>query len=199
MNMFSFFFLALTAFSSIVTSSLAFSFTSGQSGIKTSFLFRTSLHAGTTTIEPPMTDEQTKTRGESSGQFDDDQDDEKYEDLEYLIDSQDHRAFEDPFHILLMASTFEKPKITVSYVAGSLKYVLMMSMDEGVELSKFARDEGFSCLGTWPREECVTLGRQLQRRDLVCRVVPFCEGGQRGWQAKDASGSLRTAGGDSSV
>jgi hypothetical protein len=47
-----------------------------------------------------------------------------------------------------------------------------------------------SCLGTWSREECLSLGKQLQIRDIVCRVVPFCPGGQRGWQANDADSSF---------
>jgi len=96
---------------------------------------------------------------------------------------------------LLMGSTFEKPKITVSYVSGSLEYVLGMPYGEAKELSQFAQDEGMSCLGTWTREECLTLGKQLQVRDIVCRVVPFAEGGQRGWQAKDASGANQNAAG----
>jgi hypothetical protein len=95
----------------------------------------------------------------------------------------------DPFHILLLGSTFQKPKVTVSYCAGSLEYVLSMPRDEALEQSQFAHQQGMSCLGTWPREECLVLGRQLQQRDLECRVVPFVEGGQRGWQAKDASSS----------
>jgi hypothetical protein len=66
---------------------------------------------------------------------------------------------------------------------------LSMPKLEAVELSKFAKDQGMSCLGTWPREECLSLGKQLQRRDVKCRVVPYCEGGQRGWQAKDVSGA----------
>ncbi|GAX24067.1 hypothetical protein FisN_9Hh317 [Fistulifera solaris] len=139
---------------------------------------------GATTMEPPT---ETKSKqGEMMG-FDDTNDDGDYGDLEYLIDANESREMEDPFHILLMGSTFEKPKITVSYVSGSLTYVLDMPGEEANELSKFAREQGMSCLGTWPREECLTLGRQLQRRDLVCRVVPFVEGGQRGWQAKDTS------------
>ncbi len=110
--------------------------------------------------------------------------------LEYLQDDDlESRDMEDPFHILLMGSTFEKPKITVMYVSGSLEYVLDMPSTEAVELSKFAQENGLSCLGTWTREECLSLGKQLQVRDIVCRVVPFCEGGQRGWQAKDASTS----------
>lgn len=107
--------------------------------------------------------------------------------LEWLEDAFESREMDDPYHILLLGTTFEKPKITVSYVAGSLHYVLEMPLDEATELSQFSFDHGMSCLGTWSRDECLSLGRQLQVRDIVCRVVPFCEGGQRGWQAKDSS------------
>lgn len=144
-----------------------------------------------------VTEERTETDrstrySESTQNYDDDDndyDDDDYDDLEYLMDAQESRAWEDPFHILLLGQTFEKPKVTIPYVAGSLEYVLTMPRTEATELSKFAKSEGISCLGTWPREECLSLGRQLQVRDIVCRVVPFCEGGQRGWQAKDSTSS----------
>ena len=156
---------------------------------------RKTLLNGATTIEPPTrekTDTDRKTQQEKRSYSDDDiadMDDPNapYSDLEYLIDAAESREMEDPFHILLMGTTFEKPRITVSYVTNALEYVLSMPTTEGKELSEFAKDEGMSCLGTWPREECLTLGKQLQLRDIVCRVVPFCEGGQRGWQAKDAN------------
>ena len=106
--------------------------------------------------------------------------------LEWLEDEAATREMDDPFHILLLDQTFEKPKITVPYVATSCNYVLGMPFDEATELSQFAYEHGMSCLGTWPREECLSLGRELQVRDIVCRIVPYCEGGQRGWQAKDA-------------
>lgn len=144
--------------------------------------------AGATTLEPP-TERRT---GDDDLMDGNDEDQTEYPDMEYLIDSEAFRDFDDPFHILLMGSTFEKPKITVSYVAGSLEYVLNMPTDEGMELSKFAKEEGMACLGCWSRKECLTLGRQLQMRDIVCRVVPYADGGQRGWQAKDASGSSRS-------
>jgi len=153
---------------------------------------RLTLPRAATTMEPP-TKERTerKTGGGTSRRYDEDNieddnnDDDDYGDLEYLIDSSESREMEDPFHILLLGSTFEKPKVTISYVASTVEYVVSMPRTEAVELSKFAKDQGMSCLGTWPREECLSLGKQLQRRDLVCRVVPYCEGGQRGWQAKD--------------
>lgn len=150
----------------------------------------TSLFA--TTVEAPTrekTDRKTGRRRRSD-EYDstgNDEDDTDYPDLEYLQDTSESREMSDPFHILLMGSTFEKPKVTVSYVSGSLEYVLAMPRLEALELSKFAQDEGMSCLGTWPREECLSLGRQLQVRDIVCRVVPYVEGGQRGWQARDAN------------
>lgn len=137
----------------------------------------------TTTVEPPTRE---KTDRKTREDVDVDQELE-YPDLEYLIDQDVSRELEDPFHILLLGSTFEKPKITVTYVSGSLEYVLGMPFGEAKELSQFAFDEGMSCLGTWPREECLSLGRQLQVRDIVCRVVPYTQGGQRGWQAKDAN------------
>lgn len=139
---------------------------------------------GATTIEAPPSERVSE---DILGDAPDDDDDD-YDDLEYLIDSEEFRDFEDPFHILLMGSTFENPKLTVAYAATSLEYVLGMPPDEGLQVCRFAKDEGFACLGTWPRHECLTLGRELQRRDLQCRVVPFCEGGQRGWQAKKGEG-----------
>jgi ATP-dependent Clp protease adapter protein ClpS len=107
--------------------------------------------------------------------------------LEYLEDEWETRDPEDPFHILLLSATFDKKRVTQSYVSGSISYVLGMPEDEAVELTAAAAENGMSCLGTWEREECLKLGRQLQIRDIVVRVVPFAEGGQRGWQAKDAN------------
>ena len=168
-------------------------------------------YASTTTVDAP-TRERTKEdqatssrrpqRKRSSNDRDDydlhEDDKTDYPDLEYLQDFAESRENDDPFHILLMGSTFELPKITVSYVSNSLEYVLAMPSLEATELSKFAKNEGFSCLGTWPRQECLELGKQLQRRDLVCRVVPFAEGGQRGWQAKDASSASSSSSSSSS-
>lgn len=113
--------------------------------------------------------------------------------LEYLEDENESREMDDPYHILLLGQTFEKPKITVPYVSNTLQYVLEMPEDEATELSQFSFEHGMSCLGTWSREECLDLGRQLQVRDIVCRVVPFCEGGQRGWQAKNADAGSSNA------
>jgi len=108
--------------------------------------------------------------------------------LEWLEDNPDEsRDMEDPFHILIMDTTYEKPKITVPYVASNLEYVLQMPIDDAEEHSQFCYDHGMSCVGVWPREECLTLGRQLQLRDIVCRIVPYAEGGHRAWQADKAA------------
>ena len=111
--------------------------------------------------------------------------------LEYLEDEMESREPDDPFHILLLSTTFDerkgKRKVSKSYVSGSISYVLDMPEEEAAELTEAAHENGMSCLGTWEREECLRLGRQLQIRDIVCRVVPFVQGGQRGWQARDAS------------
>ena len=108
--------------------------------------------------------------------------------VEWLIDDVHiSRDIDDPYHILLLDATFTNNKrITIEYVATSCAYVLSMPYDEAAELAAHAESEGFSCLGTWGHEECVRFGRQLQNRDIVCRVVPFCEGGDRAWQARDA-------------
>lgn len=156
----------------------------------------------TTAPPPPKTDRRTatetdrRTRTGGGTEFDDIV---RYNDspLEYLEDEWSTRDPEDPFHILLLGSTYSKPRITVPYVAGSLSYVLDMPEDEGTNHASFAKEEGMSCLGTWTREECLELGRQLQVRDLVCRVVPYCDGGNRGWQAKDAgAGAGASSGGE---
>lgn len=106
--------------------------------------------------------------------------------LEYLEDEWSTRNPEDPFHILLLDTTFVNERISVSYVTGCLNYVLGMPEDEAQELTKMCAHNGMSCLGVWQREEALVLGRKLQVRDLAVRVVPFAEGGNRGWQAKDA-------------
>jgi hypothetical protein len=62
--------------------------------------------------------------------------------LEYLEDYAESREMDDPFHILLLDKTFEKPKITVQYVAGSCEYVLDMPIDEATELTQAAYDNG---------------------------------------------------------
>lgn len=147
-----------------------------------------------TTVAPSRQDVETERRrqqgdnGDSLGDMEENIEDaiRSQGPLEWLEDAMESREMDDPYHILLLGQTFEKPKITVQYVAGALEYVLDMPLDMAKELSQFSHEHGMSCLGTWSREECLSLGRQLQIRDIVCRIVPYCEGGNRGWQAKDA-------------
>lgn len=117
--------------------------------------------------------------------------------IEWLIDDPlVSREIDDPFHILLLDETFtQNSRITIPYVASSCAYVLGMPYDEAAELAAHAEKEGFSCLGTWGHEECVRLGRQLQNRDVICRVVPYCEGGDRPWQARNAREDDQVVGG----
>ena len=161
---------------------------------------------GSATVEAPTrpdtdTDRRTNRRESEerrSGNQRDSNDDStsttKKDDLEYYIDPSASREMNEPFHILLMGSaTYIQPKVTVSYVSATLEYVLGMPHTDAYELSLFAKDHDMSCLGTWTREQCLAYGKQLQSRDVVCRVVPYCLGGQRGWQAKDASSSSESS------
>ena len=109
--------------------------------------------------------------------------------LEWFIDDDEiSRDDDEPFHILLLGETFLKSdRVTVEYVASCCVYVLGMPLSDAEEQARHAKSQGFSCLGTWSHEECLKLGGQLRQRDIVCRVVPFCEGGDRSWQARDAN------------
>lgn len=152
---------------------------------------------GASTVEAPTKqDRKTGRRSDNNDKEnrrsnDNDDDIDYYKDLEYYIDPSVSREMNEPFHILLLGSvTFARPKITVEYVSRTLEYVLGLPYGDAIELSAFARDHGApACLGTWTREQCLLYGTQLQQRDVACRVVPYCPGGQRGWQAKDASSS----------
>ena len=115
--------------------------------------------------------------------------------VEWLIDDLEvSREEGEPFHILLLDETFvQNERMTIEYAASSCVYVLSIPYDEAAELVAHAEAEGFSCLGTWGHGECVRLAGELQTRDLVCRVVPFCEGGDRAWQARKAEGDMKRA------
>lgn len=148
-----------------------------------------------TTTAPPDTDTDTDKRTRRQGGEDEQQetfdefDIRKQGPLEYLEDDlEESRDLNDPFHILLLAETYLKPKVSINYVSGSLQFVLEMPYEDAVDAAQFAKDNGMSCLGTWSREECLKKGKELQMRDLCVRVVPFVPGGKRGWQAgKDAA------------
>ena len=94
------------------------------------------------------------------------------------------RGDKDPFHILILGETFQQPRITHHYVVTQLCYTLGMPEEDALEHAHFANKQGFSCLGTWKRKECLELGTKLLQRDIICRVVPYAEGGGRPWQAK---------------
>jgi hypothetical protein len=138
----------------------------------------------------PRTDEKTnnKQRSGRSNEFQIPANENEVRSVEWLIDDKlISRNEDDPFHILLLDATFAtNERITIDYVASSCAYVLRMPYDEAAELTAHAKAEGFSCLGTWGHDECVRLGKELTNRDIVCRVVPYCEGGDRGWQARNA-------------
>merc|ERR1719247_1119283 len=70
----------------------------------------------------------------------------------------------DNFHILLLNETFAKPRMSVAYAAGALTLVLAMPEPDAVEHAGFAQAQGFSCLGTWRKDECLELCEQLRGR-----------------------------------
>ena len=63
--------------------------------------------------------------------------------------------------------------MSVEYVAESCTDILGIPSDKAYNLSLFAKHQGFSCLGTWTREECLAFGEKLVSRNLDCRVIPF--------------------------
>jgi hypothetical protein len=166
-------------------------------GIRPQFGSAFIVDLSTTTVAPPKTDTDRATRDRRRNRRQEGAEDNDYDEayirrngpLEYLEDdTEESREDQDPFHILLLAETYLNRKITVNYVSGALQFVLDMPYEDSVDAAIFAKENGMSCLGTWTREECLALGKDLQQRDLCVRVVPFVPGGQRPWQAnKDAS------------
>jgi hypothetical protein len=63
--------------------------------------------------------------------------------------------------------------MSIEYVAESCSEILGIRADKAYDLSLFAKHQGFSTLGTWTREECLSMGEQLLSRNLDCRVIPF--------------------------
>jgi hypothetical protein len=169
---------------------------------KTVHIYETQRYGSTSTVEAPTrpdterttrrsnSDTERRRSGRDRDEYidnDNNDDDDVTNDLEYYIDPSASREMNEPFHILLMGSaTYIKPKVTVPYVSHTLEYVLGMPYTDAYELSQFAHDNDLSCLGTWTREQCLLYGKQLQSRDVICRIVPYCIGG---WQAKDTSSS----------
>lgn len=95
--------------------------------------------------------------------------------LEYLYEAGEERHSDDLFHVILMPSTFHDDRMTIEHAAESCIEILGIPSDKAQDLSLFAKHQGFSCLGTWPRDECLSFGEELSSRDLDCRVIPFNE------------------------
>mmetsp|Transcript_33846 Transcript_33846/g.55203 ORF Transcript_33846/g.55203 Transcript_33846/m.55203 type:complete len:228 (-) Transcript_33846:128-811(-) len=100
-----------------------------------------------------------------------------FADLEYLYEAGEERHSDDLFHIILMPSTFHKDHMSIENTAQSCTEILGIPSDKAQDLSLFAKHQGFSCLGTWTREECLSIGEELLSRDLDCRIIPFNGGG----------------------
>ncbi len=179
----------LVAVLALLINSSAFVFTYGSSTISTStnqLFMSTTVIPGTETETEKREKELKRGKDKSPTPETDSSGAGNRGPIEWLIDdAQSSRDDNDPFHILLLDETFNNVKITIEYVASTCTYVLSMPYDEAAELAAHAEQEGFSCLGTWGYQECIRLGKQLQKRDLVCRVVPYCEGGDRAWQARN--------------
>ena len=109
-------------------------------------------------------------------------------DFEWAIDADASRNDGDNFHILLLNETFAKPRMSVAYAAGALTLVLAMPEPDAVEHAGFAQAQGFSCLGTWRKDECLELCEQLRGRDLSVRALPGVRGRQA-WQGEPANTS----------
>merc|ERR1712087_36719 len=93
--------------------------------------------------------------------------------LEYLYEAGEVRHSDDLFHLILMPSTFKKDHMSIENTAESCTAILGIPSDKAQDLSLFAKHQGFSCLGTWTRNECLAKGEELLSEDLDCRVIPF--------------------------
>jgi len=92
--------------------------------------------------------------------------------LDYLYDAKKERNSDELFHIILMPSTFQDDRMSIEHAAESCIEVLGIPSDKAQDLSLFAKHQGFSCLGTWSRDECLSIGEELINHDLDCRVIP---------------------------
>mmetsp|Transcript_18989 Transcript_18989/g.30853 ORF Transcript_18989/g.30853 Transcript_18989/m.30853 type:complete len:211 (-) Transcript_18989:156-788(-) len=98
-----------------------------------------------------------------------------HDDLEWF---QDEELRKDcvSWAILLLGSTFEKPRMTPEFAANSIMFVLNMAKEKAFELASLAEVDGMSVLGEWPREKALELGAQLKRMELNVRIVPGIKG-----------------------
>lgn len=95
--------------------------------------------------------------------------------LEYLYETQEERHSDDLYHILLMPSTFHKTSI--EHATEACTDILGIESEKAYSMSIFAKHQGFSTLGTWTHDECLSMGKELSSRDLDCRIIPFNRGG----------------------
>lgn len=96
--------------------------------------------------------------------------------LEYLYDeTEEERHSDDLYHIILMPSTFHKTSI--DHAAEACTDILGIESEKAYSMSIFAKHQGFSTLGTWTHDECLSKGKELLSRDLDCRIIPFNKGG----------------------
>ena len=94
--------------------------------------------------------------------------------LEYLYETQEERHSDDLYHILLMPSTFHKTSI--EHATEACSEILGIESEKAHSMSIFAKHQGFSTLGTWTHEECLSMGKELSSRELDCRIIPFNRG-----------------------
>ena len=62
--------------------------------------------------------------------------------------------------------------MSIEHAAESCTTILKTPSAKARDLSLFAKHQGFARLGTWTRDECLSLGKKLSAQDLDCRVVP---------------------------
>jgi len=93
--------------------------------------------------------------------------------LEYLYDVKSERDIDDPFHVILLGSTFRKNhEMSNQYIVANFGRILGYSQEQSLDATTFARHQGFSNLGTWTRDECLNIGNQLRFQGFECRIVP---------------------------
>ena len=63
--------------------------------------------------------------------------------------------------------------MSLEHATNSCIEVLGMPSDKAHDISLFAKHQGFSNLGTWTRDECLSMGEKLISHDLDCRIIPF--------------------------
>ena len=86
------------------------------------------------------------------------------------------------------ARAFGPERRLEGHAAGARTLVLAMPEPDAIEHAGFAQAQGFSCLGTWRKDECLELCEQLRGRDLSVRALPGVRGRQA-WQGEPANAS----------